>query len=120
MPDDPPFVMATRQKTDELFGSTVPLGAVATFTSPVKRVAGYDVVAILAISDQAFTISVRESCEEGGLFPQTQLLASALVGGVQQIRTRIRPAGEFMQLILNNPGAAMTSLEFCAKGIPQP
>jgi hypothetical protein len=120
VPENPPHVIATRQKTDALFGTTTPLVGGGTFTSPVRRVAGYDVIAILAVSDQAFTIAVQEACESGGPFVQTQVLSSALVGGVQQIRTRIRPAGEFMILALSNGGTPMTMLEFCGTGIPQP
>lgn len=121
MPDSPPHVIATRQKTDALFSTTLPLAAGGTFSPRARRVAGYDVIAILAVSDLPFTIAVRESCLEDGEFVQTQLLASALVGGVQQIRTRIQPAGEFMILDLNNPGGTpMTMLDFCGTGIPQP
>lgn len=120
MPDNPPHVIATRQKADELFGTTVPLGAGSSIASAIRRVEGYDTIAILAASDQPFTISVRESCTEDGTFPQTQLLTSAVVAGVNQIRTRVRPAGEFMQLVLENTGGPMTQLEFCGTGIPQP
>lgn len=120
MPENPPFVIATRQKADPLFGSDVPLGAAGTFTSPVRQVVGYDSIAILAISDQPFTITVEEACEPDGQYAQTQTLSSALVGGVQQICTRIRPCGAFMILALGNTGAPMSTLDFCAYGVPLP
>lgn len=120
MPDNPPLVIATRQKADLLFSSDTPLGAGETFTPSPKRVVGYDSIAILAISDQAFAITVEEACEADGQFAQTETLSSALVAGVQQICTRIRPCGAFMVLALGNLGAPMGVLDFCAHGVPLP
>lgn len=120
MPDNPPHVIATRQKADELFESSAPLGAGATFTSQPRRVIGYDTIAILAISDQPFAITVEEACEADGTFVQTQTIPSSLVAGVQQVCTRIRPCGAFMVLALGNLGAAMTALDFCGQGVPLP
>lgn len=59
------FVIPTRQKTDVLFQSTTPLpaGVLGAFTSNIARVAGYSQIAILAISDQPFTITVTEAIE---------------------------------------------------------
>jgi hypothetical protein len=55
------FVIPTRQKTDVLFQSTTPLGSGGSFESPIARVDGYNQVAILAVSDQPFTIVVTEA-----------------------------------------------------------
>jgi len=57
------FVIQTRQKADVLFQSITPLPAGQVFTSAIARVAGYGEIAILAISDQPFTIVVTEAIE---------------------------------------------------------
>lgn len=57
------FVIPTRQRTDVLFQSFDPLGAGASFTSEIARVAGYGQVSILAVSDQPFSITVTEAAE---------------------------------------------------------
>lgn len=121
MPDNPPHVIATRQKADILFDTDTPLAAAGTFTPDEREVLGYDSIAILAIADQPFTITVQEACTAGGQYVVTQTLASSPVSGVEAICTRIRPCGAFMIMELDNPGAtAMTSLDFCAQGIPLP
>jgi|SRR5579871_1548248 len=55
------FVIPTRQKTDVLSQTSSPLASGQSFTSPIARVDGYNQVAILAVSDQPFTIVVTEA-----------------------------------------------------------
>src|SRR5262245_17198886 len=123
MPEYPGFVIPTRQKADLLFESVLPLAGGTSFVSNVARVDGYAQIAILAVSDQPFGITVEEACvvapDGTGRFVQTQgTLMSTLVGGQQQVCTRIQPCGTFMRMTLGNLGGAMTFLSFCAQGIP--
>lgn len=120
MPELPGFVIPTRQKSDLLFRLVTPLGGGSSVPIDKKRVLGYDSVAILAISDQPFTISVQEAPDSNSLFVQTQNLASAVVGGRNVVCTRIPPCGAFMQLLVANPGPAMTVFDLSGQGIPQP
>lgn len=120
MPENPGFEIATRQRADLLFRFTVPLGAGSSVVSDIRDVLGYDSIAILAISDQAFTIGVEEACTSDGDFSTTQVLTSALVNGLNQICTRILPCGAFMKLTVTNTGAPMTVLDVASQGIPEP
>jgi len=120
MADYPGFVIPTRQKTDLLFSTGRPLGAAKSFRSPVAEVAGYNAVAFLGVSDQPFTVTVFEACSPDGPFVGVATLASALVGGQNQVCSRVSPCGSFMKVTLDNGGAAMGSLSFCSQGIPVP
>lgn len=121
MPGNPPFIIPTRQKADTLFRTTEPLTSGSSFVPPKPAlVLGYDVVAILAISDQPFGISIEEACDADGPFVQTSTLASSAVGGVHRICARVRPCGAYMTLALGNLGGDMTELDLCAQGIPLP
>lgn len=121
MPNYPGFVIPTRQKTDVLFHSSTPLPIGGTFDPPVAEVAGYNSVAFLAVSDQPFAITVEEACSPDGPFVQTSTLTSTVVAGQNQVCARVPPCGSFMRTSLGNLGAAaMTSLSFCAQGIPVP
>jgi hypothetical protein len=55
------FVIPTRQKTNVLLQTSSPLAAGESFTSPIAGVDGFNQVAILAVSDQPFTIIVNEA-----------------------------------------------------------
>lgn len=55
------FVIPTRQKTDILFQSSTPIASGDSFTSRIARVDGYNQVAILAVSDQPFTITIEQA-----------------------------------------------------------
>lgn len=55
------FVIPTRQKTDVLSQSSTPIAAAGSFTSKIVRVDGYNQIGILAISDQAFTITIKQA-----------------------------------------------------------
>jgi hypothetical protein len=121
MPENPPFIIPTRQKADVLFHTSDPLAAGGSFI-PARPalVLGYDTVAILAISDQPFGLSIEEACDADGPFVQTNTLTSSAAGGFQRICARIRPCGAYMTIALGNLGAAMEELDFCAQGIPLP
>lgn len=120
MPELPGFVIPTRQKSDVLFRLTAPLGAGSSVTTEIRRILGYDSIAILASSDQPFTISVQEAGESDAIFAQTDNLSSIVAGGRNVVCTRILPCGAFMLLIVANPGPAMTFFDLGGQGIPQP
>jgi hypothetical protein len=119
MPELPGFVIPTRQKSDLLFRLTTPLGGVSSVSINAARVLGYDSIAFLVISDQPFTISVQEACEDMQ-FAQTRSLSSSVVGIQNVVCTRVAPCGTFMQLLIVNPGPAMTVFDLSGQGIPQP
>src|SRR4029077_14421100 len=117
----PGFVIETRQKADILFGSSVPLPAATSFISDIRLVSGYALIAIFAVSDQAFGIAVEEACNPDDSFIQTQpTILSTLVAGQQQVCVRIQPCAPFMKMALGNLGAPMGILSFCARGLPLP
>jgi hypothetical protein len=60
-----PFGIQTRQKSDELFSTTAPLGAGGTLQSPVREVSGYSAVSLFGFSNQAFSVKIEESCFGG-------------------------------------------------------
>lgn len=119
MPDQPGFVIPTRQKSDLLFRLTTPLGAGSSIATETREVLGYDAITILAVADQPFTISVQEACEDQ-VFVQTHNISSAVVAGKSQVCVRIDPCGEFMLFLVANPGIAMTFFDLCGQGVPQP
>jgi hypothetical protein len=120
MPENPGFAIPTRQKSDVLFGISTPLGAASSITTETREVLGYAAVAILAFSDQPFSLSIQEACLGDGDFVETYNLSSSLVAGQNQICERIEPFGAFMNLVLDNPGSPMTLLQLSGQGIPQP
>lgn len=120
MPDKPGFEIATRQKTDVLFSSSVPLGAGSSLTLAIKRVIGYDAVAVLALSDAAFVVRVREANAKDGDFVVTQLLSSTLVGSDQTVCQRVLPCGTFMTLEITTPAGAMSFFSLAGLGVPEP
>lgn len=121
---DENFSIPTRQKADPLFESEDPINDGASFTTEVKRVSGYAQIAIFALSDQAFSITVEEAAvvnpDGTGNFAQTQpTIASVLVAGQEQIVTRITPFANYMKMTLaNGSGANQTFMSFLAQGIP--
>lgn len=113
-------VIPTRQKADLLFSTDTPLGAGATFVSPIREVDGYNAVTFLAIASTAFTIVVNEACEAGGPFVETATLTSSVVAGQNVVCARVFPCGSFMRTSLGNLGGAQTALSYCAHGVPEP
>lgn len=120
-----PFAIQTRQKTDLLFESSDPLGALGFFSSPVREVSGYAKISILAASDQPFGLNVEEAVsvklDGTGQFVQTDAtILAVLVAGQFQIATSVKPFGRFMKMILGNLGATQAFLSFLARGVPLP
>lgn len=110
----------TRQGFEELFGTKLPLTPPSTFVTPAKEVAGYDSIAVLAVSDVAFEIQIQEACSFDGEYAVTQTLASAVTpDGFQAICERIQPCGAFMKMTAV-PGAPQGAFSFCSYGIPAP
>jgi hypothetical protein len=112
--------IATRQDAEVLFQRDAPLGAAASFISPVRRVEGYFAVNLLAISDQSFSIVVEEGCLGTGPFVQTATYTSSLVLGVQRVCVQHFPCGSFMRTTLGNLGPAQGFLSYCGLGLPEP
>jgi hypothetical protein len=118
------FSIPSRQKSDVLFESDQPLGAGASFATGVARTTGYAQVSIFAVSDQPFSIIVEEAVivkpDGTGNFAQTQAtLNSVSVGGIEQVATRITPFGNFMKMVLTNPGGTPEAyLNFLVQGLP--
>lgn len=118
--DAPGFVIATRQKSDLLFGPIEDeVGAAEVIPFDVALVAGYGRVSFFAASLQPFTILVEESCSPEGVFTQAALFVSALdaVTGLQFVAAHVFPSGTYMQATLTNTGAA-ADVEFCGRGLP--
>ncbi len=108
-----------RQRAEALFGTSTPLAAGASFTSPVRRVAGFAQVTLLGVADQTFSVAVEEACSEDGPFVRTRTILSELSGVAQRICGRALPCGAFMRTVVTNTsGAPMASLEFCGEGVP--
>lgn len=118
------YSIQTRQKSDVLFTTAVPLGLGATYTSPIRRVIGYANICILAVSDQPFDIQVLQAADlrknGTGNFVLTPAAFSAVVAGTQwMICERVPPCGAFMKMTLRNTGlAAMSELAFTVLGLP--
>jgi hypothetical protein len=118
------FSVLTRQKSDLLFSSQIPLGAFGAFVSPVRKVSGYALIAILAISDQPFAINIEEATAVNstgeGNFVQTQaILLSQPSGAYQKVAIRFNPVGKYMKLELGNLAAEPeTFLSLVGRGVP--
>lgn len=124
MKDPAVFAIATREKWERLFETETVLGVGKSFSAGPMRVTGYAQAAILAISDQPFTVTITEATvvdQKGkGNFVQTQSLSSSSVAGLQVLAARITPFGEYMKAVLANTGGPMASLNFLLQGIPAP
>jgi len=116
------FQVPTRQKTDMLFNSTVPLAAGDSQVFDVRLILGYSSVSVLAFSNQAFSVHLEEACMPEGPFVRTATLTSAVgPDGKQLICDRIPPCGIYGRMVLENTSAfPQTSMTFCAIGIPVP
>lgn len=114
------YEIVTRQKVDRLFGPTDLLAALATFSSEVRRVAGYGSVTFLIVSDQPFTLRVEEAPESDGPWVQTESQTSILdpVSGNQFICTDVRPCGSFMRIFVDNTGGLQTIFDLNVGGLP--
>lgn len=118
------FSVLTRQKSDLLFSSQVPLAPAGAFVSLPELVSGYAFVVILAISDQPFAINIEEATEVdvkgNGNFVQTQaIMLSQPVGGEQKVSVRINPIGKYMKLELGNLSSVpMAFLSLVGRGVP--
>lgn len=120
MPVD--FAIPTRQKTDMLFNSSVPLDAGGSQTFDVRLVLGYSSIQVLAFSDQPFSVHLEESCTPTGPFVRTHTLTSAPgPGGEELVCDRIEPCGIYARMVLENTGAfPQTTMRLCAIGVPVP
>lgn len=115
------FVITTRQKADMLWlASLVALQAAGkTQMLPVVEVDGYQMVSLLLISDQPFTISIQESVSPTGPFIPTDFFSSVVdaASGLQTIIAKVKPAGAFMSAVVTNTGnAAQKVLQLGAVG----
>jgi hypothetical protein len=124
------FVIPTRQKTGLLFPVRPPktpgpfpvlLAAGASVVYGSFAVDGYATIAILAVSDQPFTIVITEGVIPAGPFVQTQSFSSTLVGSLQVVKQRFAPSGLFGKATMTNIGAAIqTQVTLLGQGIPLP
>lgn len=116
------FRIATRQKADLLVSNSTPILSGQTFQSAVVAVDGYAQVSVFVVSDQAFTVRVREACAADGTFVVTQEFTSAAeTGGTRQlVRQRALTCGLFARIdIENTAGVDQTELQACVVGIPE-
>lgn len=112
--------ITTRQRAEPILHTEVALGAGESFENKVYLVAGFNTLSILAISDQAFSVTVDESCDTETPFTRTQTIASEVdAAGNQRICTRINPCGNYAIITLVNGGAPQSFLSFCVLGIPE-
>lgn len=124
------FVIPTRQKVGLLFPVRPPgtldpfpvlLAAGASVVYGPFEVVGYATIAILAVSDQPFTIVISESVIPGGPFVQTQSFSSASVGALQVVKQRFSPSGLFGKATVTNIGPlAQTQISLLGQGVPLP
>lgn len=119
MPDGKDAVQ-TRQRTERVAETTTPLQAAGSYESSTRLVAGYSVVALLALSDQPFTLMVSEASESDGEYGVTNPFTAELeaVSGLYMVCQRVRPCGTYLKTVLTNTGADMASLEYAATAIP--
>lgn len=115
-------VIATRQLTEQLFGSpSSPVPGLGSFTTDIRETAGYGAVLVLAAATQPFQIVVFEACSLLASFGATQTLASVLdpISGLNIVCTRVRPCGSFMKLEFDNLGGSPTLPTLCGTGLPE-
>lgn len=111
--------ITTRQKAEELAHTVLPLAGGATFESKVSLIAGYNSIAFLGISDQPFTVTMTEGCDQDNPFTLTQSIASSVdPNGNQRVCTRVLPCGNYVVIRVVNGVAPQSFLSFCALGIP--
>lgn len=113
-------LISTRQETEELAHTAAALAVGTPFISDVVKVVGYDHVTLLGIADTAFTVQIEEACLIDGPFVVTHSLNSSLVGTGQVLCDQVEPCGNFMRISVWANLLPMTTLSFCAAGVPQP
>jgi hypothetical protein len=124
----------TRQKSDVLFQTQVPLKAGASIGLGPAECDGFSSLSILAVSDQPFTITLFEALVPGGPFVQTQVFTSVSSSGVQSgpfplvaagpgfaIAQKFFVTGSFVKATVQNTGSvAETLLSAVVRGNPTP
>lgn len=121
MESDDKSSIPSRQLTEDLFSSTAVLALGASYVSPVRLVAGFSAVNLLAFSNFTFRVRVEEAVAPGGPWQETQRWNSALDGaGVRQfVAQRFVPMGSYLRVSVDNTGAgAQTLFGVAALGIP--
>lgn len=114
-----PYIIITRQKAEILLETHEPLFAGQSLVGAVRLVAGFAYLSILALSNQAFSITIEEGNTADGPFVQTATFASSADGaGQQRVCERFFPCGTYALITLNNPGGDMSDLDFTVIGIP--
>jgi len=113
--------VATRQRTDVLWESSVLLASGGTFTGAVRLVAGYGGVNVFISSNLSFRLRFEEACSEDGPWTETDRETSTLneEGTRQTICRRLVPCGAYARIRVDNLGGAlMTAFSLCLLGMP--
>lgn len=112
MESDDKSSIPSRQLTEDLFSSDVNVLAGQSFASPVRRVAGYSGINVLAFSDRTFLVRVEESSSPTGPWQETNRFPSALDGaGLRQVvSTRFIPYGTFCRVFVDNTSGLDTTV----------
>jgi hypothetical protein len=101
-----------------LIASKKKLPSSGTFLSPIRKVDGFGLLSILAVSDASFSVTIEESNQVDGPFVQTHAFASSIVSGYSAILERFAPSAIFLKLTLSNGVAPQGLLDFVLYGLP--
>lgn len=123
------FVIQTRQKAARLFPTHIselsdqldPLGGSESLAQGPVEVSGYAVIAVMAISDQPFTITFYEGVSPTGEFSVSQQFTSQVVDGRFVVTERFTRSGSFMKMVFENTSSSPeTYLNLLVQGVPCP
>jgi hypothetical protein len=113
-----PDIIITRQHAEVLLEAHLPLPSGQSPASVVRQVAGFAYLSILALSSQAFSITIEEGNTADGPFAQTATFASGSDGaGQQRVCERFFPCGAYARITLTNLGI-QSRLDFTVIGVP--
>lgn len=114
-----PDIIITRQKAEILLETHDPLDAGQSLAGAVRLVEGFAYLSILALTDQAFSITIDEASTADGPFTRTATFPSAADGaGQQRVRERFFPCGAYALVTLTNLGGDQSQLDYTVIGVP--